>query len=362
MARVFLPDLGFRPAGVRLASSTAAPDLTLTRLVATDEGVDLAYELSHGVPDDDDTRTRESIVVRNAGQETQVTDGVVAVFSKDGVWRRSLRSKRVVPVAPGPVEVQVALANVGQWKVAGELVRFGDDAQSRAVDASETRDGITVRARSISFSRDLTAIEIDASVAEDGAIVAGIGAHSHIRLGPSAFTLRDQDLRAYSEIPLQPQHDNFPYDHETLAIFPAIEADAPRFELEIPFVFIDERYEQATFDVPVTAPRRIAFGRYPATVLRTYAIDALSRSGSPALGVDIDLGGWQGDRRVIAPWRIQLDGAYAGMTYLNRSDMRSPEPLQQFAIATDRPVDAKRVTLLGARVQVHGPWRIQFDR
>lgn len=366
MARVFLPDLGFRPAGVRLArSTTSSRDLTVMQLVATDEGVDLAYELTHNVPPDDDARTRESIVVRNDGRETQLTDGVVAVWSKDGVWRRSLRSRRVMPVAPGPVEVQVALKDVGEWKVAGELVRFGEDAESRALEASDTRHDITVRVRSLTISRDMTAIELSASTSADGAIVAGIGALSHIRLGPNALSLRDQDLRVFAERPLEPRHDNLPYDYESIATFPPLPPDARRLELEVPFVFVDERYEQMTFDVPVSTPHHAAYGRYPTTVLRTYVLDGsrvLPPRGGPALGVDIDFGGWHGERRVLAPSRVLLDGAAAGMSYVNRFDMRTPEPLHQFAISTERPADAARVTLLGVRVQVHGPWRMQFDR
>ena len=110
-----------------------------------------------------------------------------------------------------------------------------------------------------------------------------------------------------------------------------------------------------------------AYGRYRARVLRTYAAPGTKGAPSlryrePGLGVDIDLGGWQDGRRLIGPRRVVVDGVGRGLRYTNRFDMRAPEPVQQFEIPMEGARNATRVTLLGALVQVHGPWVIRFRR
>jgi hypothetical protein len=365
--RVFLPEFGFREAGVRSARSVTEGALKLIDLVAAPDGTDLVYELTHDAPPTDERRAHESVVVRNAGTETELSGGTVAVWSKNGVWRRAARSRRAIPVAAGPVEVDVALSGLGEWRVSGELVPFGLEAEAIDVEASDTHEGITVTLRWVSISGGNTAVEISASASEKGVSIDGIGASSQMRLGPCALTLRDEALRVYAEQPHDMRHDNRPYDHETLAVFPPLPPDARRLELEVPFVFVSEPYEQATFELPVSSPQRISFGRYPATVVRTFLISDTGqtrpgRRGGPGIGVDIDLGDWHGSRRVLMPRQLLLDGASAHLRYTSLFDTRNPEPVEQFAVAVERPEQAARLTLLGARVQVRGPWTIRFER
>jgi hypothetical protein len=62
------------------------------------------------------------------------------------------------------------------------------------------------------------------------------------------------------------------------------------------------------------------------------------------------------------PRQLLLDGASAHLRYTSLFDTRNPEPVEQFAVAVERPEQAARLTLLGARVQVRGPWTIRFER
>jgi hypothetical protein len=91
MPRVFLPEFGFRQPGVRSASPVSEGALKLVDLVAAPDGTDLIYELTYDAPPTEETRAHESVVVRNAGTETELSGGTVAVWNKDGVWRRSSR-------------------------------------------------------------------------------------------------------------------------------------------------------------------------------------------------------------------------------------------------------------------------------
>jgi hypothetical protein len=370
MTRVFLPGIGFRQQGVRLVepvrSEAAGRTLTLRDLIASADGTELVYDLTY---DDErgDARARESIVIRHGGHEYDLGSGTVAIWSDDGVWRRAIRSEVKFPATAGRVELEVSISGLGVWNVAGELVAFGQDTQSRDLDASDTRDGITVHLHGFSLSKDLTSVEVSASTSAERTFVEGIGAYSTTRMGPTALTLRDQALRLYREQPHDPRLDDALPQGRQFALFEPLPDDARQLALEIPFVYVQECNEEVTFDVPVSTPVTLAYGRYRARVLRTYAAPGTTDVASqpyrePGLGVDIDLGGWQDGRRMLAPRWVLVDGANRGLRYTNRLDMRAPDPVQQFEIPMEGAQNAARVKLHGVLVQVHGPWVIRFER
>lgn len=370
MARVFHASIGFRQPGVRLVepvrSDAEGRTLTLLDLIASPDGTDLAYEVTYA-DEGGDARAREWIVIRHGAREYELGGGPVAIWSKDGVWRREIRSTRQVPATAGRVEVEVAVSGLGEWRVVGQLAAYGQDTESRDLDEADTHDGITVRLHGLSLSKEVAAIEMSASTSAEGVFVEGIGAYSTTRMGPTALTLRDQALRVYREQPHDPRLDDALPQGRQFALFEAIPEDAREFALEIPYVYVQECNEQITFDVPVTAPATIAYGRHRARVLRTYIAPGTTDAASlpyrePGLGVDIDLGGWQDGRRILAPRLVYVDGANRGRRYTNRFDARAPEPVQQFEIPMEGAHNAARVKLVGALVQVHGPWEIRFRR
>ena len=370
MTRVFLPGIGFRQRGVRLVepvrSEAAGRTLRLRDLIASADGTELVYDITYG-DEGGDTRARESIVIRHGAHEYDLGSGTVAIWSEDGAWRRAIRSEAKLPATAGRVEVEVSISGLGVWNVAGELAVFGQGTESRDLDASETRDGITVHLHAFSLSKEVTAVEVSASTSAEGAFVEGIGAYSTTRMGPTALTLRDQALRVYREQPHDPRLDDALPQGRHFAVFEPLPDDARELALEIPYVCVQECNEEITFEVPVSTPTTLAYGRYRARVIRTYAAPGSTDAASmpyrePGLGVDIDLGGWQDGRRLLAPRLVFVDGANRGLRYTNRFDATAPEPVQQFEIPMEGAHSAARVRLLGALVQVHGPWVIRFER
>jgi hypothetical protein len=370
MTRVFLPGIGFRQQGMRLVepahSETAGRVLTLRDLIASPDGTELVYDLTY---DDEggEARAHESILLRHGAHEYDLGGGTVAIWSTDGVWRRAIRSEAIFPATAGRVELEVAISGLGLWNVAGELAAFGQDTQARDLDASDTRDGITVHLHAFSVSKDLTVVEVSASTSAEGVFVEGIGAYSTTRMGPTALTLRDKALRVYREQLHDPRLDDALPQGRQFAVFEPIPEDARELALEIPYVYIQECKEEIAFDVPVSTPATLAYGRYRTRVLRTYAAPGSKDAASlpyrePGLGIDIDLGGWQDGRRLLAPRLVFVDGANGGLRYTNRFDARNPEPVQQFEIPMAGAENASRVRLLGTLVQVHGPWVIKFER
>ena len=370
MTRVFLPGIGFRQQGVRLIeparSGAAGRTLTLRDLIASPDGTELVYDLTYN-DEGGEARAHESILIRHGAHDYDLGGGTVAIWSTDGAWRRAIRSKVSLPATPGPIEVEVAISGLGLWNVAGELAAFGQDTESRDLDASDTRDGITVHLHSFSLSKEITAVELSGTTTADGAFIEGIGAYSTTRMGPTALTLRDQALRVYREQSHDPRLIDAVPHGRYLALFGPIPEDAREFALEIPFVIVQECNEEVTFDIPVSTPAPLAYGRYRARVLRTYDAPGTTDVASlpyrePGLGVDIDLGGWQDGRRMLAPRWVLVDGANRGLRYTNRFDARAPDPVQQFEIPMEGAHRAARVKLHGVLVQVHGPWVIKFER
>lgn len=371
MGRVYLRGLGLREAGVKLdrevQGRTTGPTLRLRTLVATSEGTDIEYDLDGvAASPKGDIHTHESIIVRSDGQETELASGMVGIWGAKPTWRRSMRSLGCIPITPGRVEIEISLSGVGTWRLTAELVRYGENAESQQIEVSDTREGITVQLHSWSVSDEFTAVELSAAAREDGVRVEGIGALTHSRLGANALVLRDQELRRYGEV--QHVHMDSSSGDRSFAVFPALMPNARRVELEVPYVYVHERYEQVTLELPVKRPRRVAFGRYPALVLRTF-----TTSGNPdapngetsiwsAVGVDVDLGGWRDSRRMLAPVQAFLDGARATIRHTYRLDTSNPAPLHRFDVATEHPGAAVRLTLLGALVEVYGPWSIKFER
>jgi hypothetical protein len=370
MTRVFLPGIGFRQRGVRLVKpahrEAAGRTLTLRDLIASPDGTELAYDLSYA-DEGGEARAHESILIRHGAHEYDFGGGTVAMWPTDGAWRRAIRSDVSFPATAGPIEVEVAISGLGVWRVAGELAAFGQDTESRDLDASDTRDGITVHLHTVSLSRESTVVEVSASTSAEDTFVEGIGAYSTTRMGPTALTLRDKALRVYREQLHDPRLDDALPQGRQFAVFEPMPEDARELALEIPYVYIQECKEELTFDVPVTTPATLAYGRYRTRVLRTYAAPGSKDVASlpyrePGLGIDIDLGGWQDARRLLAPRLVYVDGANRGLRYTNRFDTRNPEPVQQFEIPMEGAHNAARVKLLGVLVQVHGPWVIKFER
>src|SRR5437879_5160547 len=264
VATVYLADVGFRPAGVRLAAPVRAADgrhtLTLGELIATPEGTDLTYQLTGLTGDEGHTPRQDVVAVAKAGDERVLTRGAFSFGSDRAVLRRRISSTSVLPPWTGPVAVAIAIAGVGEFRLAAELRPFGPetDAPRRDVNKSARHEGITVTLREVGAAREETAVEVEVQVGE-GECCVGIGALSGHRLGPTALSLSDESGRVYMERWQEPGR----FDHATVALFQPLHPEAREVELTVPYVFVEEpETTTGTLALQITHPVEMRPGSY----------------------------------------------------------------------------------------------------
>ena len=367
MAAVYLADVGFRPAGVRLVRPVRAEfegrALTLGDLIATPEGTDLVYYLTGLIGDEGFTPRQDVVAIRAGATEQELTRGAFSFGSDRSVLRRQVSSTSAIPKWIGPVSLIISITGVGEFHLDAELTPFGPDTEAprREVNASATHDGITVTVRGVGAAHEETAVEIEVTVGE-GECCVGIGGYAGHRLGPTALSLRDESGRVYMERWQNPGR----FDHATLALFQPLHPDAHDLELTVPYLFVEDSGGTEPIRLPVTSPVEAQFGRYQIRVLATAGVaNPRARKatfGEPALGVDLDLGGWHRDRRVLLPGRILIDNDFRDVGYRLPGIMNGtrPEPVERLEIIGDRVLTAKTLGFTRPRVQIRGPWRISF--
>jgi hypothetical protein len=216
--------------------------------------------------------------------------------------------------------------------------------------------------RGVGAAREETAIEVEAVVGE-GECCVGIGGYGGNRLGPTALSLSDERGRAYMERWQDPGR----FDHATLALFQPVHPEARELELSVPYIFVEERETSEAFTLPVTGAVATRLGRYRMRVLATARVSANPRARTfvyqqPALGVELDLGGWHGDRRVLLPGRPVVDSDFCNVGYRipGMLDGRRPEPVDRLEITGDRALAARTLAFTHPSIQVRGPWRVRF--
>lgn len=370
MTVVYLPEIGFRPAGVRLVAPVHASDgsrtLTLAELIATRQGTDLAYYLT-GLRGDEDEEPRKEIVAVRSGEDQHVVTQGTFLLKGAGqrVVPRRISSTNVIPRWTGPVDISIEITGVGEFHLDAQFTPFGPETATPRLDvnASVSHDGIAVTVGGFAAAREETAIEIEAGV-PDGECCAGIGAYAGHRLGPTALSLRDESGRVYVE---RWQEPDGRYDHKTLALFQPVHPDARELELSVPYVYVEEQVTTNAVDLPVTIPVEMRLGRYAIRVLDTMRVPGNPRARSPrfrepALGVDVDLGGWQGDRRLLWPGPALIDGDFCNLGFRTQPgmDMRQPEPASRIEIFGDRALTGSTLAFRRPLIQVRGPWKIRI--
>jgi hypothetical protein len=151
-------------------------------------------------------------------------------------------------------------------------------------------------------------------------------------------------------------------DRSELAVFGELPSDAHEVEFEVPFVCAEEAKAPVVVRLPVVDPIPVTFGRYAIRVLSSGAApdSPRRRNFGPALAVRLDLGGWQGDRRMLFPSGVLVDGNDLGLGYGNGINATAPEPVDTIEVRMPDPNAPKVLTLIGPVAQVRGPWRVRF--
>ena len=371
MAGVYLAGVGFRPEGFRLTSPAEARSerhtLTLRDLVATPEGTELRYDVIGLTGDEGYTAKQDTISIASAGVSQVLQRGEFSFrppsFSAVSELSRRLASASVIPQRRGLVEISITIDGVGEFRVAAALTPFvrEPDAAGHDVNTSVTHDGITVAVGRLGVAREETALEIEVAVGE-GECCAGIGGYQGHRRGPTALSLRDESGRVYAERWQPPG----PFDRATLARFEPLHRDARDLELQVPYIFVEQRDAVPEFVLPVTEPLDVPVGGYEIRVLAsTYVHDpdaSRSRDRASKLAVDLDLGGWHRDRRIVLPGRVVVDGGRGSVGYGPRHfNAAEPEPVDRILVSGERVGAARTLGFIGPTIQVRGPWRVRFD-
>jgi hypothetical protein len=344
--------------------------LTLRELVATADETELTYEVA-GLIGEEGYSPRQDLVAIRSGERDRVLERGAFSFRAEPrgfsagptVLIRTVRSTSTIPAEDGRVEITIAIEKVGEFRLTPELRRFGPETEALRsdVNTSVTHEGITVTVRGVGAAREETAIEVEVAVQNHECCV-GIGGLNGMRLGPTALSLRDDGGRTYMER----WREQGPIEHATLAIFQPIHPDARWIELAVPYVMVEERVETDAVALPITTPVDASLGRYPIRILGT-SIHGSAKARAvaqhaPRLGVDLDLGGWHGDRRVVLPGQPIVDGMEHGVSYGPRwLDPRQPEPIDLLYLSGGRALEATSLAFARPTIQVRGPWRIGFS-
>jgi hypothetical protein len=368
----FLPGIGFRRAGRRLAAPVSIErgerTMKVLDLVATPEATDLTYEITH-MPGDSNPAppgTRDAVALSDGSSEYGVGGGMhISVRAGKLVYGYTL-----VPLPAGlrRVELKVSGATIGEWSVPLELVPFPTDAADRYVpiDASDARHGITVTVRGMVATPETTALDLMVLAERTNLRVNGLGGLSGLRDASTALTLRDQSGRAYPEHFRQDARDQFPDPTgiADVAIFDPLADDSRELTLEVPSICFEDSEPRLDIALPVTEPATMQLGSYPVRIGASRAVEVTRGAQRiSAVALDLDLGSDQGDLRVIKPWQVMIDGRPGGFSWGDRGIYGpAPEPLKLIEIHHQGSEPPRRVTLIGATVQARGPWNVRFTR
>lgn len=366
---IFLRGVGFRPAGLWMPSPIVIErdgrTLTVQQLVVTPERTDLIYEIACAPADAARVgRRHENVVLLDGAQAYRVSRRHVQSGQVlPGKLTRTLRLEPM-PLTVGRVELQVSSEILGAWSHSIMLEPFEREtaAEQIAPNSAATHAGITLTLRAVNFTSTETAVEIEATTDVTGAVFTGLGGLDGRRDGPTALTLRDQRGRVYNERVRRDAVDYAdPSGQMETALFEPLPVEGLDLEIEIPFVCLEDPSGRLAFELPVTAPVTGVLGGNAVRVVgaRAFEIPAGAYRG-PGLAVDLDLGGWQNDRRVLKPRHAELDGRLSPICFLGRLRMTDPEPQSQIGLRAEDPLRAKRVALEGATVQIRGPWRLRL--
>ena len=385
-AEVFVPNIGFRSTGLRLEHPLrhvyGDRTLTINHLVCTSAMVDISFDVTdvqalRDLPDgpvrlplkmDRElamSLSRDRISFRIGDRVERMESGPGDTYAIPGGIRRSWVLRPPLPLDHTDIELRFSSAHSGQWSVPVGLAPFAasDEVRRFDVTADDTHEGITIAVRGLALSDQFSALDLSMSVPGD-AECAGIGGLEGMRQGPSALQLRDQTGRTYVE-----REQPFGVHVASSvtgdgAYFEPIAAAAEELELVVPFAYVRHRQMRVDIELPVASPAKVMFGDFPITVLRTAPVpekpDAPPRHREPALGFDLDLGSWQGDRRVLVPTYVVVDDRTTGYRYTKMFRMSAPEPVDRLEVPMENAQDARKLTLSGPTVQVRGPWRIRF--
>jgi hypothetical protein len=374
--KTFLPGIGFRRPGTRLAEPVSVQQgertLTVLRLIATPESTDLIYEVTHlpndgaSMPMPRGARAGMDRVWLSAGSGKYGPGGGMSISVRPG---KLVRTFTLVPVPEGTtrIDLHVDGADIGEWNVPLELVPFPGDDEARYVEigASDARHGVTVTVRGMVHGAAFTAFDLFALADSPEIRIWGLGG-LHMRDATTALVLRDDKGHSFTERFRQDARDQFPDPSgiADVAIFEGLPDDAEHLTIEVPSVCFDDRRPQLEIDLPVQAPIDARLGDYPIRISGG-SPETVTRGGRSVavVALAVELGRVDDEFCVIHPTMAKADGQISGVGWGSDGIYApSPEPVKTVEVYYQGEAPPQRITLSGATVRARGPWRIGFAR
>jgi hypothetical protein len=367
---VLVPGIGFRR---RDALATAA------NLVVERDGRTLVAAVT---PDRDGLRLDLTInglpselVTKGAGVIVTVTDDAGRRLATRPRWQVGAQFARTAdggtrlhyvdllgPPVAGTRGLRLAINGAaGEWRVEIPLVPADiAGADAHEIEASDSRQGVTIVARSVAQSPEQTAIELEAffdppAFEGDGPAqrwITGLADHAQFgRLGDESLVLRSDDVR-YREKG-QPLVEPTARTYRETAFFEAVPPDRAIATLEIPHVLMQERTEESlTLGVPSETDVSIAGCSARISVTRVEDDARGRRVRIQVRPLDVDAA-----RQVV--YLQSVDTGQGPMGTIGTSVIRcaGQRPLVE---VPDPSGQLATVTLRGPVIELRGPWRIEI--
>lgn len=373
-----MPGLGFRPAnGVaqreRTVIERGGQALAVMRFVSTDAGTEISVELRDKVLEDACARgafdiheiSRSTAELRDAsGREyarRQQPNSMGYGQHEFGVFSRTIGFD---PVVPDAREVVLTLHGaLGEWDVPIRVVPLAEtDVYARhELDASATRDGITVRVVGLALTAAHTVVDFEASAPH--LRVRGVGAELQ-RGKADLLTLVDARGHRYVEEMSRETvvHPGSPDDlARGYALFPAVPPEVDTLTFEVPHVVIEDPAATLEFDLPLAAPLTTRIGPYPVEVRSVDLVDnLLAPPGEPAghgLRMAIGPSGTDDGPRFVRARKLVVDGMEHQLGW-----GWHPEPgMVNVDVHLPRDATPRHLKLMDAVVRLRGPWEVSFQ-
>lgn len=381
---VYVPQVGFRRAhalgtrenfvlerGARLFIAGITPTRDGCRLQFTVSGLDVDLP----VPASDCVggecfpyrRFEDPVAIRD--DKGRDVSSPLPRWSVGGFFRRTADGSAMLnygtvlaPLRPDVSHVAVDLSGVaGEWHVEipvapAELL----GPLGAPIDAWDTHHGVTIAARTVARSTEMTAIELEAYLdppdEADQRIrrrVRGIGASLGARLCGDQIVLRDETGAVHFEDARGPMAgaaiDQGGKGHREVAIFPGLSDDMRSVALEIENVWINERSDES-ITVPLPGETDIRIAGYDARVTVT-RLPGVYTAGS--VRVEIAPRDLEADKQLVFIEGVNAD--VAARTGMRIEHSIGKRPVVEVPEPTGK---ATELTLRAPVVQLRGPWRL----
>jgi hypothetical protein len=375
----FIPGLGIRSydphglvAPLPVSVSTGGATMTVKSLLSNGETTRVQVEVT-GLPATPPLNSllQESsinsivLTLRDANGKAYPPAPQVSMLSGGGGPGQSLRMEKVfVGLDPSMRTVDVVLtapAPVGNWTVRLPVAPLAQSGLSAAVQqsGSVTLHGIRVQVASVAADAQRTVIQLTGAGAPPIRFVRALGQPA----GARKLVLRDDHGQDYVELPSAGRTD--PYDAQRRyvsdAVFPPLPASVRSADIVVPFVTV-EVPAVAHFSIPVAGKGvgdilpvdiTVPFAGFAVHVTSATIVEQL---GGRWLALHVNLGGWQGGRKLVGPGQATVEPK--GASYFQSQSDGDVNQTTLLRVSYADTAQTVTVTLNGANVAVQGPWQV----